>query len=113
MIGMVTSLALALALSAAPKPTDKAEHDPRDDGPDKIDVSAYAPDQQARYPVFMQKCAKCHPAARAINSRFDASEWKRYMKKMIRRPNSGINEEQAIDIYEFLKYFASKQPGGK
>jgi hypothetical protein len=26
------------------------------------------------------------------------------MKRMIRRPNSGINEEQAAAIYEFLKY---------
>jgi hypothetical protein len=108
MIGTITGLALALALAAA----DKAEHDPRDDGPDKIDVSGYPKEQAARYPVFVQKCSKCHPVARPINSRFDSSEWKRYMKKMIRRPNSGINEEQAADIYEFLKFFSSKQ-GGK
>jgi len=108
MIGTITGLALALALSAA----EKVEHDPRDDGPDKIDVSGYPREQQARYPVFVQKCSKCHPVARPINSRFDSSEWKRYMKKMIRRPNSGINEEQAADIYEFLKYYSGKQ-GGK
>jgi hypothetical protein len=30
------------------------------------------------------------------------------MKRMIRRPNSGINEEQAAKIYEFLKYYATK-----
>jgi len=107
MTGTITSLALALALAAAP--SDKAEHDPRDDGPDKIDISRYPADQQARYPTFVQKCSKCHPVARPINSRFDAGEWKRYMKKMIRRPNSGINEEQAADIYEFLKFYAGKQ----
>ncbi len=92
MTATLTGLALALALVAG----DKAEHDPRDDGPDKIDVSAYPREQAARYPVFVQKCSKCHPVARPINSRFDASEWKRYMKKMIRRPNSGINEEQLL-----------------
>jgi len=27
---------------------------------------------------------------------------------MIRRPNSGINEEQAADVYSFLKYYASQ-----
>jgi hypothetical protein len=108
MIGTLTSVLLALALGAA----EKVEHDQRDDGPDKIDVSAYPKEQAARYPVFVQKCSKCHPVARPINSRFDASEWKRYMKKMIRRPNSGINEEQAADIYEFLKFYSTKQ-GGK
>ena len=104
---LATTLLLALALQAG----EKVEHDPRDDGPDKIDVSAYPPEQQARYPVFLVKCAKCHPVSRPINSRFDSSEWKRYMKKMIRRPNSGINEEQAADIYEFLKFYSTKQVG--
>ena len=111
MTSLATGLALALALALAAG--DKVEPDARDFGPDKIDVSTYPAEQQTRYPVFMQKCAKCHPAARAINSHFDASDWKRYMKKMIRRPNSGINEEQAADIYEFLKYYAGRQAGGK
>ncbi len=109
MAGTLASLALVLALAGAP--TDKAPYDPRDDGPDKIDVSRYPPEQQARYPVFRQKCSKCHPVARPVNSRFDASEWKKYMKKMIRRPNSGINEDQARDVYEFLKYYSSQQSG--
>ena len=30
------------------------------------------------------------------------------MKRMIRRPNSGINEEQAALIYEFLKFNANQ-----
>jgi hypothetical protein len=67
---------------------------------------------QKRYPTFTAKCSKCHPVARPINSRFSSEDWKRYMKKMIRRPNSGINEEQAADIYEFLKFYSGKQ-GGK
>jgi hypothetical protein len=109
MIGIGTGLALALALSAGEDPG----HDARDNGPDKVDVSSYPAEQQSHYAVFIQKCSKCHPAARAINSHFDATDWKRYMKKMIRRPNSGINEEQAADIYEFLKYYSGRQSGGK
>jgi hypothetical protein len=112
MMRIVTSLALAAALAASEK-VDKADHDPRDDGPATIDVSAYPPEHQKTYPVFLQKCSKCHPAARAINSHFDSTSWKRYMKKMIRRPNSGINEEQAVDVYEFLKYYSSRQAAGK
>ncbi len=58
--------------------------------------------------MFEVKCVKCHPVSRAVNSDFDAAGWKRYMKKMIRRPNSGTNEEQAAEIYEFLKCYASR-----
>ena len=107
MISIGTGLVLALTLTAG----DDPGHDARDDGPDKVDVSSYPAEMKAHYPVFLQKCSKCHPAARAINSHFDPSDWKRYMKKMIRRPNSGINEEQAADIYEFLKYYSARQAG--
>jgi hypothetical protein len=100
---------LAAALAIGAKDPGKADWDPRDGGPDKIDVSSWPPAMQKRYPLFTAKCSKCHPVARPINSRFDAGEWKRYMKKMIRRPNSGINEEQAADIYEFLKYYSTTQ----
>jgi len=107
---LVIAALLALGLGEVVNP-NKAPPDPRDYGADKIDVSAYPDDQQQRYPLFMQKCSKCHPAARAINSRFSTGEWKRYMKRMIRRPNSGINEEQAVEIYAFLKFYAEKQGG--
>lgn len=98
-------LAAGLALAAEP---EKAPPDPRDFGPDRIDVSGYPAEQQRRYPLFVAKCSKCHPVARPINSRFNAQDWKRYLKKMIRRPNSGINEEHAQEIYEFLKYYSGR-----
>jgi hypothetical protein len=44
-----------------------------------------------------------------VNAKYSAQDWKRYMKRMIRRPNSGINEEQALMIYEFLKFHSTKQ----
>ena len=108
---LVLAATLCAAAAVAAEKGDKVEWDPRDDGPDKIDVSKYPADMKQRYQVFLVKCAKCHPVSRPINSRFDAADWKRYMKRMIRRPNSGINEEQAADIYEFLKFYAGKQAG--
>ncbi len=108
-MNFMLAVVVAAALATGAKAPAKAQWDPRDDGPDRIDVSSWPPAMQQRYPVFLGKCAKCHPVARPINSRFDAAEWKRYMKKMIRRPNSGINEEQAADIYQFLKYYSTKQ----
>jgi len=82
--------------------------DARDNGPGSIDVSSYPEPMKKAYDMYAVKCAKCHPLARSVNARFSAQDWKRYMKKMIRRPNSGINEEQAAAIYEFLKYHAAQ-----
>ena len=101
------ALALAVALLLVGKP-EELKWDPRDEGPSTIDVSTYPAEQQKRYRMFEAKCVKCHPVSRAVNSDFDATQWKRYMKKMIRRPNSGTNEEQAAEIYEFLKSYASR-----
>jgi hypothetical protein len=99
------SALVALLVSAAPTPQDK---DPRDSGPGTIDVSKYPAQQQKNYDVFAAKCAKCHPLARSVNARFSAADWKRYMKRMIRRPNAGINDDQATLIYEFLKYYSGE-----
>ncbi len=94
------------ALFLAAEPADKP--DPRDFGPGTIDISKYPAEHQKQYDMFAAKCAKCHPLARSVNARFNAAEWKRYMKRMIRRPNSGINEEQAASIYDFLKYHSGQ-----
>ncbi len=80
--------------------------DPRDNGAGSIDVSTYPEPMKKAYDMYSVKCAKCHPLARSVNARFSPQDWKRYMKRMIRRPNSGINEEQAANIYDFLQYYA-------
>jgi len=99
--------ALVALLTAADYGPD-FKPDARDGGPGTIDVSGYPEQQKTNYDMYALKCAKCHPLARSVNARFTAQDWKRYMKRMIRRPNSGINEEQAAKIYDFLKYYASK-----
>lgn len=95
---------VALLVTGAPE--EKA--DPRDSGPDRIDVSKYPAAQQRNYEVYSAKCSKCHPLARSINARFSAQDWKRYMKRMIRRPNAGITDGQAANIYEFLTYYSGQ-----
>lgn len=102
--------ALALVAAAALQLTSAqdAGADARDGGPDRIDVSTYPAEQKARYELFRQKCSKCHSAARAVNSRFSPVEWKRYIKRMVRRPNAGVTDDQADEIFEFLKFYSSK-----
>lgn len=83
--------------------------DPRiaayDKGPSKIDVSKYPKDMQDKYKVFNVKCGKCHTLARPINCDFALEdEWERYVKRMMRKPGSGINADDGKAIYEFLAY---------
>ena len=77
---------------------------PQDKGPDKINVSAYPPDQQKGYKVFADKCAKCHTLARPINTTMSKDDWSRYVKRMMHKPNSGISDAQGKTIFEFLAY---------
>ena len=99
--------ALATLLAAVDYGPD-FKPDARDNGPGAVDVSRYPEEMKKNYEMFSVKCAKCHPLARSVNARFSAQDWKRYMKRMIRRPNSGVNEEQAANIYDFLKYYSSQ-----
>jgi hypothetical protein len=82
--------------------------DARDTGPARIDVSGYPAAQQRSYLVFADKCAHCHPLARSVNARFSSTDWKRYMKRVIRRPSADISDTQAVQIYEFLKYYSGQ-----
>jgi mono/diheme cytochrome c family protein len=103
-LALIAVAALKLTLTADPA----AGTDERDAGPDKIDVSAYPAEQKARYSLFQQKCSKCHSVARAVNSRFTPPEWKRYIKRMVRRPNAGVTDDQADEIFEFLKFYSQQ-----
>jgi len=98
------AVALALALVAGVKAAEDA-----DEGPDRIDVSDYPADQREHYEVFAIKCSKCHSLARPINARLTPDEWQGYVKKMARRPGSGINDSAAKNITEFLIYYSTRQ----
>ena len=108
----MTHLTVALVLAVAALPAaarDDPGFDPRDSGPGRIDVSGYPPEQQASYRLFLDKCSKCHTAARPFNSHFTAKEWKVYLKRMLRRPDTNADENQARELYFFLKYYSEQQ----
>lgn len=101
--GVVAALSVSGALLMGVSPAQPAVN--------RVDVSGYPPDVQAAYQVFEIKCSKCHTLAKPINSRLSADDWKSYIKKMIRRPGSGINEESARQIFHFLRYYSSVKAG--
>ena len=83
--------------------------DPRiaayDKGPATIDVSTYPADMKAAYKLFATRCSKCHTIARAINSEFVLEdEWERYVKRMMRKPGSGISANDGKIVYDFLAF---------
>ena len=83
--------------------------DPRiaayDKGPATIDVSKYPPEIQDDYKLFSKKCTHCHTLARPINSDYALpDEWSRYVKRMMRKPDSQISTDEAKKIYDFLVY---------
>jgi len=60
---------------------------------------------QKYYEVLKVKCTQCHKLSRVINSSFALpDEWKRYVKRMRRKPGSKIKKKDAKRIYKFLVY---------
>lgn len=81
-----------------------------DKGASSIDVTKYSNELREAYEIFSEKCSQCHSLGRPINSDFALpDEWQRYVKRMMRKPDSGISSSQAKLIYEFLVVDASER----
>ena len=118
-------LALVASVALGQDPSSEAQLAELDKGADTIDVSSYPEEMQQSYELFAARCSKCHTLARPINSNYALpDEWSRYVKRMMRKPGSGISPKDAKSIYEFLSYDSSvrkadlvekkksEQPGG-
>jgi hypothetical protein len=108
----VTALALfGAGLARAEDPLDaetQARIDRFEKGPVTIDVSKYPQGIQDNYETFSQKCTQCHKLSRPINCDYVLpDEWSRYVKRMMRKPGSGIDSADGKKIYEFLVYDSS------
>jgi hypothetical protein len=103
-------LALTITVRAddAMDAATKARIDAFEKGPATIDVSKYPQGLQDNYVIFSQKCTQCHKLSRPINSDYALpDEWSRYVKRMMRKPGSGIDSSDGKKIYEFLTYDSS------
>lgn len=86
----------------------KARIERYEKGPATIDVSKYPQGIKDNYEVFSQKCTQCHKLSRPINCDYALpDEWSRYVKRMMRKPGSGISTAEAKQIWEFLVYDSS------
>ena len=90
---------------SAPADTSQSRFKELEKGPKTIDVSKYPKEMQVNYKIFEKTCSKCHSLARPINSTYVLpDEWERYIKRMKRKPGSGIGSKEAKAIYDFLVY---------
>lgn len=78
--------------------------------PDGLDPSTLPDEVRADYAVFAQRCSKCHSLARPLNSGIsDENFWSLYVARMRRQPASGITEEDAAPILNFLRHYSLEQ----
>ena len=108
----LTALALfGVGLARAEDQLDaetKARIDKYEQGPATIDVSKYPDGIKDNYETFSQKCTQCHKLSRPVNCDYVLpDEWSRYVKRMMRKPGSGIDSADGKKIYEFLTYDSS------
>ena len=111
---LFAATALAIVWAGAARAEDtldaatKARIEAFEKGPATIDISKYPAALKDNYDLFSQKCTQCHKLSRPINSDYCLpSEWSRYVKRMMRKPGSGISSSEAKSIYEFLAYDSS------
>jgi mono/diheme cytochrome c family protein len=76
-----------------------------------------------RLKLFEAKCSKCHNLDRPITAlrtgltpisqgKFDDAEIKAYVVKMMRKPNSGIEQNDAKEILLLLRFARTLATGG-
>ena len=86
----------------------KARIEKFEKGATTIDLAKYPQGIKDNYEVFSQKCTQCHKLSRPINCDYVMpDEWSRYVKRMMRKPGSGISTAEAKSIYEFMVYDSS------
>jgi hypothetical protein len=111
LLGLSITAATALVARAADEPLDaetKARVERFEKGPTTVDVSKYPDGIKENYEVFSAKCSQCHKLSRPINSDYAVpEEWSRYIKRMMRKPGSGISTGDGKKIFDFLAYDSS------
>lgn len=81
----------------------------------ELAVDQFAPAQREAYTTFKARCTKCHAMARPIaalqtgvtpisSDEFEKKGIKKYVVKMMRKPNSGISKKDAKAIVGFLQH---------
>ncbi len=115
-LGLLLSLGLALPVSAALKTVKKGKST-------LLDGSQFQGDLAKEFKFFKAKCSQCHDLHRPTyalvkgktplsGDNFDKMGIKKYVVKMMRKPNSGISKPDAKRIIKFLLAAQKLNKGG-
>lgn len=102
----IGALLLMFALQSLASAKEDAGKSKYDSGKAVIDISTYPEEIKALYPLVKEKCGSCHSFARGVNAPYDADQWRRYVKRMMAKPDSPIDNESGKKIFMFLKYYS-------
>lgn len=71
-----------------------------------LDIRTLPEPIHAPYRRFASRCSRCHSLSRALDAPItDIGHWERYLARMRRVPNSGINRADSVLIMTFLTYY--------
>jgi len=73
-----------------------------------LEPSTFPAEQQARWPLVVQKCGRCHSLEVALVQPYTPTQWYAAVRKMKRLPGAGIDEAQAAELFEFLKFYSGR-----
>jgi hypothetical protein len=118
-------LAAVAAFVFMPSSQSVAELKTEGDGKkQRLDPSQFPPAMRKDYELFAKRCTKCHEMGRPIKAlvtgitpisgaKFDPAGIKKYVVKMMRKPNSGISRQDAKVIIGFLRKARKMAETGK
>ena len=118
-VATVSAVVQVKADDVAATEKEKALRDPyaNDMGPEKLPtdlVKTYPAEVQKGYKLLLVKCAQCHQPSRPLNSQFDDGDtWKRYVKRMMRKPGCEIASAEGKAIWTFLVHDSKVRKTGK
>ena len=67
-------------------------------------VSTYPTEVQRGYALFRTRCSNCHSIAQPLSGRVRPNRWTGMVRRMARKPASGIRREEILPIVSFLEY---------
>src|SRR5262245_20135086 len=72
-------------------------------------IGTFPPEQQDAFALMERKCSRCHSLNVPLAARFSRAAWGGQVRKMVRKPGSGIQPEEGDRIASFLEYLEEQR----